>query len=423
VYHWDGRLSGFALEPVNLVMFGFVAGFLALAHGHRDVVPSPEQATALARKRLTVVVPVFNEDLTVLRGMLASLAAQTRLPQRVHVVNDGSALAADPVIGEYDDVALAVAAWDPDGIEVRYDRIENSGKRHAQAVAFRADPEADVFATVDSDTVLDPEALERGTAPFCRRRVTAVAGLLLCLNWKANLLTRLTDLSFVSSFLVGRASWSVLSSVTVNCGGLAFYRADVIRKWLPEYLTQTVLGRPVMSGDDRMLTTYALLEGRTCFQRAAVGFTLLPANLSHLTRQRIRWWRSWGWGNMWIIRRFPVTSAAWWLVAWQFCALVLWTVSWPVILVAAPVMTGRFPWQFFAYMAVLGYVRSLRYLGTPQPGRSFGSLLLSFALAPLSSLLSLYVCSALQYPGLATFAKTGWGTRQKGAEVGLEAAG
>ena len=132
-----------------------------------------------------------------------------------------------------------------------------------------------------------------------------------------------------------------------------------------------------------------------------------------------RWWRSWGWGNMWIIRRFPVTRIAWWLVAWQFISLVLWTIAWPTILIAGPIKSHRFPWEFFAYMGVLAYVRSLRYLTIRHGGRRFRSQLLAFALAPLASLLSLYVCSALQYPGIATFAKTGWGTRQK-VEVALE---
>lgn len=425
VYHWEGRSSGFALEPLNVVMFGAVTWFLVVAHLHRDVIPDQIQAEVLGRLRVTVVVPVYNEDLTVMRGLLGTLAAQTRLPARVHFVNDGSALAIGLDGGEYDDVALELNRWRqagaPAGLEVRYDRIPNSGKRHAQAVAFNADPVADVFVTVDSDTVLDPRAIERGLAPFSRRRVTAVAGLLLALNYKATLLTRLIDLSFVSSFMIGRASWSVMSSVTVNCGGLALYRASVIRKYLGEYLTQTVLGNQAMSGDDRMLTTYALLEGRTCFQQSAVGYTLLPDNMSHLTRQRIRWWRSWAWGNAWIIRRFPITRAAWWLVAWQFTSLVLWTIAWPVVLIVGPLETHRFPWQFFAYMAVLGYVRSLRYLTVRYEGRPFRSQLLTFALAPLSSLLSLYVCSALQYPGIATFANTGWGTRQK-VEVGMEPA-
>jgi hyaluronan synthase len=416
-YHWRERLSGFALEPVNLVMFGAVAWFLVIAHLHRDVIPGPGQAALLARLRLTVVVPLYNEDLATVREMLRSLASQTRLPQRVHLVNDGTPLAE----GGTDDVLAEVSRWRltaPASVEVRYDRIPNSGKRHAQAVAFRADPAADVFATVDSDTVLDPQAFEAGLAPFARPRVTAVAGLLLGLNYRANLLTRLVDLSFVSSFLIGRASWSVLSSVTVNCGGLSFYRAGVIRKWLPAYLSQTVMGKPVMFGDDRMLTTYALLEGRTCFQQSATGRTLLPANMSHLTRQRIRWWRSWYWGNMWIIRYFPMTRAVWWLVAWQYTSLLLWTAAWPAVLVAGPLASGHFPWQFFAYMTVLGWVRSIRYLTLRHPDRPFRSQLAVFALAPLSSLLSLYVCSVLQYAGFATFGRTGWGTRGS-IEVGI----
>lgn len=420
-YHWRSRSSGFVLAPLDLAVFAGVSFFLILAHLHRDVRATPAQMVRLAMLRVTVIVPVYHEDLPTLRRLLASLAAQTRPVQRIHIVNDGSTLATGPDGREFDDVAAAVDGWRPfmpRGIELRYDRISNSGKRHAQAVAIRADPEADVFATVDSDTVLDQQAVEHGLAPFSRRKVTAVAGLLLTLNYDANLLTRLIDISFVTSFLIGRASWSRLSSVTVNCGGLAFYRAGVVRKWLDDYLTQTVLGNQAMSGDDRMLTTYALLEGRTAFQQSSVGYTLVPARLSHLTKQRLRWWRSWGWGNLWIIRHFPITRVAWWLVAWQIVELVLWTIAWPVVLIADPLRDHHFPWAFFVYMAMLSYVRTTKYLTVRYEGRRFRSQLASFMLAPLSGLLSLYVCSVLQYPGLATFARTGWGTRAQ-VEVGI----
>lgn len=176
-YHWLSRRSGFVLAPLDAAIFAAVSFFLILAHLHRDVRPRPSQAAALAKLRVTVVVPLYNEDMPTVHRMLDSLAAQTRPVQRIHIVNDGSRLAVGPD-GEFDDVAAVVDGWRPlmpQHTEMRYDRIANSGKRHAQAVAFRADPDANVFVTVDSDTVLDPHAIEYGLAPLCRRKVNAVA--------------------------------------------------------------------------------------------------------------------------------------------------------------------------------------------------------------------------------------------------------
>ena len=55
-------------------------------------------------------------------------------------------------------------------------KIITGGKRHALGVGFRGDPAADVFVCVDSDTILDPHALDAGLGPFADQRVSGVAG-------------------------------------------------------------------------------------------------------------------------------------------------------------------------------------------------------------------------------------------------------
>jgi hyaluronan synthase len=161
-----------------------------------------------------------------------------------------------------------------------------------------------------------------------------------------------------------------------------------------------------------MLTGYALLEGRTVLQERSVGYTLLPENLSHLTRQRIRWWRSWFWGGGWLIQTCPLTKPAWWLVVWQFTGFVLFSCAMPVALILHPIETGRLALPFLGYVALLSYLRSVRYLIVRRPDMTYRQQLAMFAMAPFSSLLNLYLCSGLQYVGLATFLKTGWSTRQ-----------
>lgn len=413
-HHHFTRVVHELSQVVLIDAFGFLWLTLSLiaAHTHADVKLTRRRRMQLAQRRVTVVVPLRNEDPETFRALLDSVAAQSRLPQRLHVIDNGS---------ENDDCRRVFADWAltaPDAMETEYDTTGPIGKRAAQAVAFDADPAAGIFVTLDSDTVLDPNAIAQGLAPFSRADVTSVAGLLLSLNQDRNLLTRLVDLSFVMSFLNGRASWSRLGSVVVNCGGLAFYRADVVRKYRDQYLNQTVWGRRVASGDDRMLTCYALLEGRTVIQERAVGYTLMPENLSHLTRQRVRWWRSFFWGGGWLIQRFPLSKPAWWLVLWQFASFLLYTVVLPTVLILHPLKAGGFAVPFLVYLTGLSYLRSLRYLIIRRPDQTYRSQLVTFALAPLSSLLNVYLCSALQYAGLCTFLKTGWSTRES-VEVGM----
>ncbi|WP_329131576.1 glycosyltransferase family 2 protein [Streptomyces sp. NBC_01476] len=400
------------LVAIDTLGFCWLAFSLIAAHTHIDVRPSRRQTRQLDERRVTVIVPLKNEDPTTFRALLDSLAAQSRLPQRLHIIDNGSTNT---------DCQRAFHQWaatSPAGMQVEYTVTGSIGKRAAQVLAFDADPTADIFVTLDSDTVLDPNAIAEGIAPFSRTDVTSVAGLLLCLNQSKNLLTRLVDLSFVMSFLNGRAAWSRLGSVVVNCGGLAFYRADVVRKYQDQYVTQTVWGRRVASGDDRMLTCYALLEGRTVIQERAIGYTLLPERMSHLVRQRIRWWRSFFWGGTWLIKTFPITKPAWGMVLWQFASFALYTFVLPLVLIVHPVETRGLAVPFLIYMAGLSYVRSVRYLVVRRPDQSYASQLGSFALAPLSSLLNVFLCSILQYAGLLTFLKTGWSTRAT-VEVGI----
>lgn len=416
--HYHQFLTGQATAFIVVACLSFLwlTATLWLASTHEDVVvDDPDELAALDALRVTVVMPVYNEDPETFRRALDSIARQTRPVQRVHVVDDGSRTR---------DCELEVQrfARHHPWLEVECTRVPNDGKREAQAVAFRADPQADVFVTMDSDTVLVPTAIASGLMPFTDPEVTSVAGMLVGLNRGSGLLTRLVDLGYTISTLNTRAFQSRLRSVCVNQGPLALYRAEVPRKWLDTYLGQTFLGRRVVSGDDRMLTNFSLMEGRTVLQQSALGATLLPTSLSHLTRQRVRWSRSFFRGGMWLIRHLPVTRAAWWIMAWRYVTFCLFTVMYPTILLVQPVREGYLPIAFFVYICLLSYAKSARYLTVRLEGEPRWSPVLTYALAPVSTLLHFYLSTLLRYVGLLTVRSTGWGTRAA-VEVSLTPTG
>lgn len=388
---------------------------LAAAWWHRDVVDdlTGSQLAALDGERVTVIVALYQEDPAMFAATLASISTQTRQPARLHIVDDGST--SDACQREFE-------SWYRHGrpavLEAEYSWQPNAGKRHAQARAVRADPDADIYVTIDSDVLLaNPDTLGNLILPFSRRRTMSVAGFLIGANARRGLLYRLVELGFVCSFLNGRATNSALGSVTVNAGGLAAYRGQVLVANMRHYLRQTVMGRRVMSGDDAMLTRYALLKGRCVFQRSALGLTLHPENLKHLSRQRTRWARSWWWGSWWFLKHFPARRIAWWIVVYDVVTTAWMTLVMPVVLWRAA-SSGHFGLGLLGIIAILSYVQSARFLSVRRPDESFGSQLLTFALAPLASLLQIYLGWLLTYVGLFTFAKTGWSTRAV-VEVGL----
>lgn len=424
IYHlfqWSPEHIGF-ITVVTGASFAWLVVQLYLAHSHRDILVDGELLITERPFDVRIVVPIHNEDPITFRALLESVAMQSYPANFTYLIDDGSYTSVDGVKimdTSARDVFDAFVVENPHmKSRMSYEYVSNRGKREAQAIAFRKDRESDVIFTIDSDTVLDEHAILNGVMGYTDPRVMSVGGLLHGLNAYSNMLTRLTNLGFVLSFLNGRAAWSRFGSVAVHCGGLASYRSWVIRKYLDEYENQVVFGHRRTSGDDRVLTNFALLEGRCVIQESCVGYTLLPENMKHLTNQRIRWWRSFFWGGLWLIVRFPMNRLVWWLVAFQFVTFGLYSVILPITLIIHPVMFGYLPVLFLLYLSVLGYARSARYLTVSRPNESKRQQFATFLLTPLSVLLHLYLCSVLQFFGLFTVNNGAWSTRKK-VEVGI----
>lgn len=368
--------------------------------------------------KTTVVIPIYNEDSETFKMTLKSLSSQTRLADVVCVIEDGSL--------EENKCQHIFERWaiDYPG-ETFYKYIPNSGKREAQAIAFNEYmDETDIFITIDSDTILDKRAIQEGVLPFYNENIMSVGGALLDYNNKANLLTRIIGISFVSSFSNGRAAYSKWKSVVVNCGGLAFYRQEVIEKNLEHYLNQTMFGQKAKFGDDRMLTQYASIMGDTVYQETSIGYTLTPVKFYHLTRQRTRWWKSFWWGGFWFIRNQKLTKFSWGFQLYQYISFFIYIPILFFSLIYFPVREMMFPGALLVYMIVLSYMRNFKSLTFEREDMSKLNQVLSYLIfSPLSTLLNVFLCTILQIYALATVWKVSdWGTR-KTVEVGISKEG
>ncbi|MGA5486672.1 glycosyltransferase family 2 protein [Streptomyces pseudogriseolus] len=413
-----GDETGSRLAVVWMATFLLLLSQTIMYHCERPRRVSPRARRQLDALHVAVLLPVYNEDDGYLRLGLQSFLTQTRRPDSVHVVDDGS------TSGDY----AAVRAWwtraaAAAGIATTWQRTANGGKRHAQAAGVQASPEADIYVTVDSDSCLAPNALEELLLPFARRRVQSVAGIVLATNHRTNLLTRVTDLWFTTGQLTDRSALSAMGAVLVNSGPLAAYRAGVVRDNLDSYLGETFMGRPVMFSDDSLLTLYALLRGRTVQQPSAVVFTALPERLPHFGRMYMRWMRGSTIRSVWRLRYLPLSGWAYWahLLRWFQVALSTTVLGW--LLVVEPLRYGTTPPASFLLVPFLiGWAQALRYLGVIRSDERMRQRAVTWLLMPLAVLGAWTWLRAMRWYGMATCARTGWGTRQNGAEVSLAAA-
>jgi hyaluronan synthase len=370
----------------------------------------------LARLHVTVAIPAYNEDPGLLDRCLYALVNQTRPPQLVCVVDDGSAT-------DYTALKDYWARRWPGGTEIRWMRQHNQGKRRAHAVVFDSVPDTDIFITVDSDTTLELRAIEEGLKPFRSRGVMSVAGIEMGFNATVNFLTRLQcSLQLFAQAVIG-AAWSVAGDMYTNRGPFALYRASAVRKYMPVYRDEFFLGRRITLGDDSLLALCASAEGRSVQQLSAFGLTMWPERFSHHMRQRIRWARGRTVRNFWRVRYRPIFSYCWWFTlagiytfVLSIAVIVITVATWPT---AAPDVL-----RALVIMAAISVPNSLRTLCFTRSDETWRDRALLVLIRPLAALWSSVVLARLvRLWGTLTFLRQGWTTRQHGAELVLDSPG
>jgi hyaluronan synthase len=400
------------LLPLWTVAFTLSSLPLFISWADRPVRVTPRQELFLATFHVTVAVPVYNEDPELLDRCIWSLVNSSRPPQCVHVVEDGESC----------DYSRLRAHWEGrhGTTLVRWERLaRNMGKRWAQSRVFTANPDADVFITVDSDTTLEHCAIEEGLKPLANPKNASVAGIEEIWNKHANWLTKICAARNTFSQLVSWSTQSVFGNVLINRGTFAVYRAHVIREIVPAYLSETFLGHPVKLGDDSALTLFSRAHGRTVQQVTAFSLPMYPATLSHHFRQWLRWARGGSIRNYWRIKYLPLTSWGWWWTALAFYYTIA-SLFVPVLLIAAwPKTAGLATWTALSIVA-WAFTTSLHVLRVRRVGEGFWTRVSSVLAYPAGLIWSQYCLRPIRLYGIFTCFRQGWVTRQAGVEIGAE---
>jgi N-acetylglucosaminyltransferase len=233
---------------------------------------------------MDVVLPCYNEEPQILAQCCESVERLDYPGElRFFIVDDGSSnrAALEPVYRHYQ----ARPRW----TLIMQARL---GKREAQAAAIRVGV-GELVVTIDSDTVLAPDALRQLVPAFTEPDVGAVPGDVRVLNRDHNWLTKLLDERYRLLFEQERAAQSHVGAVLCCSGPFSAYRRTAVEAVLDHYLRQRFLGLRCIAGDDIHLTNLVLAEGyRSLYEPSAKALTIVPTTLRRYARQQARWNRS-----------------------------------------------------------------------------------------------------------------------------------
>ena len=234
----------------------------------------------------TVIIPAYNEGETI-KLALESVCRSEYPADKLEIiaVNDGSI---------DDTLRWMQQAAEESGGRIRVITYpENRGKRYALYQGFRSGS-GEVFVTVDSDSLLKPDALARMVSPFRRdHSVGAVSGNVRVANLEGGIFPPMIDAGFTFAFDFIRAGQTVFKSVFCTPGALSAYRRTALMPLLNEWLNQTFFGQPAGIGEDRALTNLILRQGYgVIMQRSAYIYTNVPECYRGISKMLLRWERS-----------------------------------------------------------------------------------------------------------------------------------
>ncbi|KAK1997545.1 nucleotide-diphospho-sugar transferase, partial [Colletotrichum falcatum] len=244
---------------------------------------------------IDVIIPAYNESAFVTNS-ISSVASSDYPKDKIHliVVDDGSS----------DDTWSHIrhATQEALGLEplMRCTAIQheaNRGKRQAMATASAAAGN-EVVVTLDSDTILEKQALRNLVSPLVLDSdIGGTAGHLSVFNvhadgWRS-FVPRTLDCLFEQNGNIPRAAQSKYGFITILPGAISAVRRVAYQPHAQELVDTKFLGKPLRHGEDVQLTMKLLADGwRLRYQSNAIVYTVAPETLRKAFLMYVRWERS-----------------------------------------------------------------------------------------------------------------------------------
>jgi N-acetylglucosaminyltransferase len=332
-----------------VVLINRYAGGILLRRRTRGVPrpdrPGEDEVDDSYEPLVEVVIPMFNEGEGI-RDTIASLISQTYPSHKLKIT-----VADDCSTDDSYHQAVAAASGKRN---VRVQRMpRNMGKRRAINRVVRKS-RAEIIVSVDSDVVVERDAIRQLVRRFVSPRIAAVGGRVDIRNKHQNWLTRMQTIKYHFGFTYLKSLERAFRTVLCLSGCLTAYRRSVLLELEPILEDRNVLGVPIKYGEDRFLTRQIVKAGyRTVCTMEAKCWTVAPSTLSKYFSQQLRWRRSnfvdflMGLSHVW--RLHPCVSV-------HYYSLFAIQLVYPVVLVQSLVLH-----EFWALVA--GHLLLLAALG------------------------------------------------------------
>ncbi len=234
---------------------------------------------------VTAIIPMFNEGAAIketLQSLLDSDYPAAKL--QVICVDDCST---------DDSYALALSLAKQSNGRLKVIRnATNMGKRRSIIRATR-EAQTEIIVSVDSDVVVDANAVRQLLRRFTSDKIAAVGGWVDVRNKHENWLTRMQVTKYwYSYFFMKNLEWGFRRIMCLS-GCLTAYRRSVLIELEPVLQERTILGVAIKYGEDRFLTRQIVKAGYlTTMTLDARCRTFVPNTLSGYFSQQLRWRRS-----------------------------------------------------------------------------------------------------------------------------------
>lgn len=264
IYVW-WVIIGIALLPgflMNTMFISNIINFKVKRYG--NVVDS-----------LTVIMCAYNEEANIRTSIKHILKQNYEGKIRLIVVDNCSTDRTKNIIDQ------EILSNNNSLCSIEYVYCDKKGKSYALNKALTMLKTTN-FITVDADTYLEKNAVQKIMNKIIHEKAACVAGNLFVNNIKASLITKMQNYDYLLSIAGIKRFQGSYKTTLVAQGAFSAYNTQIVKEiggWREDAI-----------GEDIVLTYGILKKGyKSLYEPYAVGYTMVPEKLANLYRQRKRW--------------------------------------------------------------------------------------------------------------------------------------
>lgn len=223
-------------------------------------------------RSISILIPAYNEEKGI-RKTINSCLNQTRKPDKIIVVNDGST-----------DNTLNILKSFKDKIKVINLEKNTGNKSKAQEIGLRY-IKTEIFITTDADTRLDKNFVKEIEKSFKDKKISAVCGYVK--SEKNNWITNVREINYVIGQTIYKRAQAYINALFVLAGCASAFRTKDFKKLI-------TFEHDNITEDLDFTYKFKLKYKKIIFEKRAIVYTQDPNTLKSFFKQTYRWY-SGGW--------------------------------------------------------------------------------------------------------------------------------